>query len=285
MAELVIKDTTRKKKLPLNNVTNKIIHGDALKVLAKLEGECADMVFVDPPYNLQLPNKRLVRWSGTKVDGVNDDWDSFRSFEEYDDFALKWLTEVKRLMKPSATIWVIGSYHHIFRTGRIMQDLGYWILNDVIWLKRNPVPNFLKVRFTNATETMIWAVKDKSAKGHTFNSDFAKEFGVGKVGANVWEIPLCAGRERLKGDDGKKVHSTQKPEELLKRLMLVSTNEGDVVLDPMAGTGTTAAVAAKLGRRFIAVERQEVYVKAMEKRLGEILHQKNIFPKKKAGAL
>lgn len=225
------------------------------------------MVFVDPPYNLQLPKKKLVRWSGTKVNGVSEDWDKFASFEEYDLFTAAWLKEVRRVMKSTATLWVIGTYHNIFRIGRIMQDLGFWILNDVIWLKNNPVPNFLKVRFTNATETLIWAVKDKDCKKYTFIAEKAKEFGIGKVGANVWQIPLCAGKERVKDSDGKKLHSTQKPVRLLERVVLTSTNPGDLILDPMAGTGTTGFVAKMHERRFVMIERNSKYVKAIDTRL------------------
>jgi DNA modification methylase len=235
-----------------------------------LPEESVDLVFADPPYNLQLPKKRLVRWNRTVVDGVTDEWDRFTSFEEYDSFSRSWLREVQRLMAPKATIWVIGTYHNIFRIGSIMQDLGFWILNDVIWQKTNPVPNFLKVRFTNATETLIWAVKDKGTKGYHFDKVLAKEYGIGKVGANVWEIPVCAGKERLKGQDGKRLHSTQKPETLLERVIKVSSKEGDLVLDPFAGTGTTAAVARRSGRRYIAIERDPGYVSHIKARLRSV---------------
>lgn len=238
MNELVIKDTHNKQKYFLNEIKNKIILGDTLEILPKIADESVDLVFIDPPYFLQLPNKELRRWRvKTVVEGVNDKWDKFSSFQEYDEFIRKLLTEVKRVMKPTATIWVIATYHSIFRIGKIMQDLGYWMLNDVIWVKTNPMPNWLGVRFTNATENLIWAVKDKKAKGHTFNKELAKSFGIGKVGANVWVLPLCWGYERLKDREGKKLHSTQKPIELLKRVVLTSSKKGDLVLDPVAGTG------------------------------------------------
>ncbi|MEO0180509.1 MAG: DNA methyltransferase [candidate division WOR-3 bacterium] len=257
-------------------IIDKIVLGDCFSVLPKLPPEIADMIFVDPPYNLQLPPKKLIRWSGTVVNGVEDRWDRFESFAEYDAFTERWLSEIKRVMKPSATIWVIGTYHNIFRIGKIMQDLGYWILNDVIWLKTNPVPNFLRVRFTNGTETLIWAVKDKDAKGYTFNHEWAYKFGYGKVGANVWELPLCAGSERLRDDKGRKIHSTQKPERLLERVILTSTKPGDLVLDPMAGTCTTGFVAKKFGRRFLMIEKEKRYVEAAAKRFSLL---ENLFEK------
>lgn len=173
---------------PIENFVNKVIHGDSLEVLKELPEDSIDMVFVDPPYNLQLPNRELVRWSGTTINGVNDGWDKFESFEDYDKFTREWLEKAKKIMKTKATIWVIGTYHNIFRVGKIMQNLGFRLLNDVIWLKTNPMPNFRHVRFTNATETLIWAVKDKSVKGHTFNFEYAQKFGVGNVGANVWKF-------------------------------------------------------------------------------------------------
>ena len=265
-----ILQSTEYTEFKLQSITNQIIHGDALTALPKFGPGCIDMVFVDPPYNLQLPNKKLIRWSGTEVNGVREDWDKFASFEDYDRFTQRWLKEIKRVMKPTATLWVIGTYHNIHRIGRIMQDLGFWMLNDVIWLKTNPVPNFLKVRFTNATETLIWAVKDKSVKKYTFHADKAKELGIGKIGANVWEIPVCAGKERLKDSEGNKVHSTQKPERLLERVILTSTNPGDLVLDPMAGTGTTGYMANKLDRRFVMIEKYERYIMAMMERMGEV---------------
>jgi len=264
---LVIEDKEEKQKYLLDEIKNKVILGDTFKVLKKLDDECIDMVFIDPPYFLQLPNKELRRWTvKTVVEGVDDAWDKFSSFQEYDDFITRLLNEVKRIMKPTATLWVIATYHSIFRIGKIMQDLGYWILNDVIWVKTNPMPNWLGVRFTNATENLIWAVKDKKVKGHTFNKEYAKRLGIGKVGANVWVLPLCWGNERLKNEEGKKLHSTQKPTELLKRVILTSTKEGDLVLDPVAGTGTTGYVAQALKRNFIMIEINPKYVNGMVER-------------------
>jgi DNA modification methylase len=214
-----------------------------------------------------LPNKELRRWTvKTVVEGVNDEWDKFSSFQEYDNFITKLLNEVKRVLKTTGTVWVIATYHSIFRIGKIMQDLGYWILNDVIWVKTNPMPNWLGVRFTNATETLIWAVKDKSCKKYTFNKDYAKKFGIGKIGSNVWVLPICWGKERIKNDNGKKLHSTQKPIELLKRVILTSTKEGDLVLDPVAGTGTTGYVAQALNRNFVMIEINQKYIKGIVER-------------------
>ncbi|QGP91534.1 Modification methylase DpnIIB [Neomoorella glycerini] len=251
----------------LPEITNRVILGNALEVLKKLPAEAVDTVFLDPPYFLQLPKKELRRWKvNTVVAGVDDDWDKFGSFAEYDEFIYRILTEIKRVMKPQATIWVIATYHSIFRIGKIMQDLGYWILNDVIWAKTNPMPNWLGVRFTNATETLIWAVKDRSAKKYTFNKKVAKEFGIGKVAANIWVLPICNGTERVKDGKGKKLHSTQKPVELLRRIILTSTREGDVVLDPMAGVGTTGYVAQALKRNFIMIEINPKYVEGIKRR-------------------
>jgi len=232
-----------------------------------MPAESFDMVFVDPPYFLQLQGKKLKRWNvGTDVEGVAEDWDQFASFAEYDEFMGKLLTAVQRVMKPTATIWIIGTYHNIFRVGRLMQDLGYWTLNDVIWLKTNPMPNWLGVRFTNATETLIWALKDKEAKGYTFHKEYAKAFGVGKVGANVWVFPICAGKQRLKDANARKLHSAQKPVELLRRVILTSTKQGDLVLDPVAGTGTTGHVAQALGRDFTMIEVNPRYVEGIKRR-------------------
>lgn len=264
---LIVNDTEAKTKYLLDEIKNKVILGDALKCLTKIDDEVFDMVFIDPPYFLQLPNKKLRRWSvKTVVDGVNDVWDKFLSFQEYDNFVMKLLTEIKRVMKPNGIIWVIATYHSIFRIGKIMQDLDYWILNDVIWVKTNPMPNWLGVRFTNATETLICAVKDKNAKKYTFNKEHAKEFGVGKVGANVWVLPICQGKERLKDETGKKLHSTQKPVELLKRVILTTTQEGDLVLDPLSGCGTTGYVAQALKRNFVMIEVNPKYVNGILER-------------------
>jgi len=277
MDNLVIKDTNNRQKYLLEEIKNKVILGDAFKVLKKMDDESVDMVFIDPPYFLQLPEKQLRRWTvKTIVEGVNDTWDKFSSFQEYDKFISRLLLEVKRVMKANATIWVISTYHSIFRIGKIMQDLGYWILNDVIWVKTNPMPNWLGVRFTNATENLIWAVKDKKAKKYTFNKNYAKVFGIGKVGANVWVLPLCWGQERLKDEHGKKLHSTQKPIELLKRVILTSTKEGDLILDPVAGTGTTGYAAYQLKRDFIMIEINPKYVRGIRERFSHTPKIKNV---------
>ncbi len=263
----ILTDLPETKHYSLSDLSDRVIAGDTLNVLPKLPDECADCVFVDPPYFLQLPKKKLIRWSGSDVDAVDDHWDAFADFAEYDLFTEKYLREVQRIMKPSATIWVIGTYHNIHRVGRIMQDLGFWMLNDVIWYKSNPMPNFLGVRFTNATETLLWALKDKKAKKYTFHKDKAKEFNEGKLGINVWKIPLCSGNERLRTENGDKVHSTQKPQELLRRVILSSTNPGDLILDPMAGTGTTGIVAKENDRHYLLIERNPDYLKAIAERL------------------
>lgn len=267
VVSFAVRDNPKKEKYKLSEILNKTIWGDCLEVMKKMPSECIDMVFVDPPYYLQLPRgRKLLRWSGTEVNGVFEQWDVFKDFNDYDNFTRNYLTEIKRLMKPNATIWVIGMYHNIHRVGKIMQDLGFWILNDVIWLKTNPMPNWLGVRFTNATETLLWAVKDKKVKNYTFNKEIARSFNNGKLGINVWRIPLCTGEERLKDEKGQKIHPTQKPEELMRRVILTSTKEGDIILDPMAGVGTTGYVAKKLRRNFIMIEINQKYVEATIKR-------------------
>jgi DNA modification methylase len=265
--DLVIKASEEVPLYRAEDIKNKVIQGDAFKVLRKIPQETFDMVFIDPPYFLQLSKKELKRWSvKTTVNGVLDEWDKFSSFEEYDRFIENLLLEVKRVMKSNATLWVIGTYHNIFRVGKVMQDLGFWILNDVLWVKTNPMPNWLGVRFTNATETLIWAVKDKSVKKYTFNREYAKRFGIGKIGVNVWVLPICGKSERLLDEKGQKLHSTQKPIELLKRVILTSTKEGDLILDPMAGTGTTGYVAKALRRNFVMIEVNPKYVQGIEER-------------------
>jgi DNA modification methylase len=267
LTNFVIEDIEEVKNYQIEEIRNKVILGNAFNVLRKFPSEIFDMVFIDPPYFLQLPKKELRRWKvKTIVEGVDDDWDKFSSFEEYDNFIKNLLIEVKRVMKPNATIWVIGTYHNIYRIGKIMQDLGYWILNDVIWVKTNPMPNWLGVRFTNSTETLIWAVKDKSVKKYTFNKEYAKKFGIGRIGANVWLLPICQGEERIRDESGKKLHSTQKPIELLKRVILTSTKEGDLILDPLAGTGTTGYVARALKRDFVMIEVNLKYVEGIVRR-------------------
>ncbi len=269
----IIAHNTQKKRYSVEEVTDSVICGDALEVLPKLPAEIYDMVFIDPPYFLQIGKKNLKRWNvKTNVEGVDDDWDKFESFENYDKFIGELLKQVKRVMKPAATLWVISTYHSIFRIGKIMQDLGFWILNDLHWVKTNPMPNWLGVRFTNATETLIWALKDKNSKGYTFNREMAKEFGFSATGDNVWVIPLCTGKERLRDNYGKKAHSTQKPIELLKRVILTSTKEGDLILDPVAGVGTTGYVAKMLNRLFTMIEISEKYVETIKKRFVEYNH-------------
>ena len=246
------------------NLQNKIINGDSLKELKKIPKESFDLIFADPPYNLQLRNK-LIRPDRSKVNAVNDKWDQFESFKTYDNFTTNWLTECKRILKKNGSIWVIGSYHNIFRVGSIIQDLGFWILNDVIWNKNNPMPNFRGTRFTNAHETLIWASKDKNSK-YTFNYQSLKCLNDDLQMRSTWNLPICNGSERLK-EKGKKVHSTQKPESLLHRILLASSNKNDLVLDPFLGSGTTAVVAKKLGRIFYGIEKEKSYFDAANKRL------------------
>ncbi|MBV9262129.1 MAG: site-specific DNA-methyltransferase [Pseudolabrys sp.] len=249
--------------------SSRIVTGDCVEELAKLPAGSVDLVFADPPYNLQLQGD-LKRPDDSHVDAVTDDWDKFASFETYDAFTRGWLKACKRVLKPAGTIWVIGSYHNIFRVGAIMQDLGFWILNDVIWRKSNPMPNFRGRRFTNAHETMIWASRDADAKGYTFNYEVLKAGNEDIQVRSDWTLPLCTGEERLKGKDGKKLHPTQKPEALLARVILSSSRPDDLVLDPFNGTGTTGAVARHLGRRYIGIERDPAYAKAAEKRIAAV---------------
>ena len=264
-SEASIAEQTRQ-ALPLDT----IVVGDCSAVLAGLPEKSVDLIFADPPYNLQLQNE-LLRPNLSVVDGVDDEWDRFVSFEEYDQFTLKWLSACKRVLKDDGTIWVIGSYHNIYRVGKIMMDLGYWVLNDVIWHKSNPMPNFRGTRFTNATETLIWAKKDKDQKRYTFNHHTMKNLNDEKQMTSVWEIPLCRGEERLVDRDGKKAHSTQKPEALLYRLIAASSRPGDVVLDPFVGSGTTAAVAKKLHRSFIGIEANEGYAALARRRVESVM--------------
>ncbi len=252
---------TKEKTLPLNT----IIDGDCIEAMNSLPANSVDLVFADPPYNLQLRGD-LHRPDNSKVDAVDNDWDQFSSFAAYDRFSRDWLKAARRILKPNGAIWVIGSYHNIFRVGVALQDAGFWILNDVVWRKSNPMPNFRGKRFTNAHETMIWAGKSDSAK-YTFNYEALKELNEGIQMRSDWVLPICNGGERLKNEKGEKAHPTQKPESLLHRVLLASTNPGDVVLDPFFGTGTTGAVAKKLGRNFIGIEREEAYRKVAQKRI------------------
>ena len=247
--------------------SNQLVNGDCLKEIKKIPDKSFDLVFADPPYNMQIGEK-LTRPDASKVNGVNDKWDQFNSFKHYDEFCIAWLTECKRILKDNGSIWVIGSYHNIFRLGYHLQNLDYWLLNDVIWKKNNPMPNFRGTRFTNAHETLIWASKNKKSK-YTFNYQSLKCLNDDLQMRSDWKLPICNGKERLK-KDGKKIHSTQKPESLLHRVLLASSNPGDIILDPFFGTGTTGAVAKKLGREYVGVERNANYIKAAKKRLNNI---------------
>ncbi|MEQ9314507.1 MAG: site-specific DNA-methyltransferase [Henriciella sp.] len=250
-------------------IRNTIIEGECVDVLSRLPDKSVDLVFADPPYNLQLGGG-LTRPDQSHVDGVDDAWDQFDSFDAYDLFTHQWLTECRRVLKDDGAIWTIGSYHNIFRVGAILQDSGFWIQNDVIWLKSNPMPNFKGTRFQNAHETLIWAGKTEKSRV-TFNYDALKVFNEDKQMRSDWTIPLCTGAERLKNDvTGKKAHPTQKPEALLKRVLLATTNPGDVVLDPFSGTGTTAAAAKMLGRDFVGIEQDPAYVRLSRSRLKAI---------------
>ena len=243
---------------------NKITNGNSLEMLKKIPDKTFDLVFADPPYNLQI-GKKLKRPDDSKVNGVNDKWDQFKNFNDYDNFCKLWLTESKRVLKDNGSIWVIGTYHNIFRLGYHIQNMGFWILNDVIWRKNNPMPNFRGTRFTNAHETLIWASKNKKSK-YTFNYQSLKCLNDDLQMRSDWTLPICSGNERIK-KNGKKVHSTQKPESLLYRILLASTNKGDFVFDPFLGTGTTAVVAKKLGRNYFGIEREKKYFKTAKQRL------------------
>jgi len=248
---------------------NQILLGDNLQLLASLPEKSVDLIFADPPYNLQLQSE-LRRPNLTLVDAVDDEWDQFGSFEAYDKYTAEWLSACRRVLKDRGTIWVIGSYHNIYRVGKIMMDLGYWMLNDVVWVKTNPMPNFRGVRFTNAHETLIWAKKSKEQKRYTFNYEAMKNLNDEKQMRSDWELPLCTGSERIRVD-GEKAHTTQKPEALLYRVILSSSNPGDVVLDPFFGTGTTGAVAKKLQRHWIGIERDPDYAKVAQERIDAIV--------------
>ncbi len=260
--------TGRRRSKSSSVPVGRILSGDCLKRLLELPDASVDLVFADPPYNLQL-DRTLLRPNNTVVDGVDDDWDKFQSFEEYDRFSRAWLAECRRILKPDGAIWVIGSYHNIFRLGAILQDLGFWLQNDVIWRKVNPMPNFRGKRFTNAHETLIWAGRDRRSRV-TFNYDGLKAGNDDVQMRSDWMFPICSGPERLKDDGGRKAHPTQKPEALLHRLILATTRPGDIVLDPFFGTGTTGAVAKRLGRQFIGIERDPDYVNAAQERIARI---------------
>lgn len=253
------------RSVPVDSILNE----DCVGALSSLPDASVDLIFADPPYNLQLAGN-LHRPDQSLVDAVDDEWDQFSSFAAYDSFTRDWLAGCRRVMKPNATIFVIGSYHNIFRVGSILQDLGFWILNDIIWRKANPMPNFRGRRFTNAHETMIWAARDADAKKYTFHYEALKAGNEDCQARSDWYLPLCTGGERLKDADGAKTHPTQKPEALLQRVLLSASNAGDVVLDPFFGTGTTGAVAKKLGRHFIGIERDPAYVEAATQRIAAV---------------
>ncbi len=249
---------------------DRIIIGDCVAEMAKLPDKSVDLVFADPPYNLQLGGD-LLRPDNSKVDAVDDDWDHFASFEEYDTFTRAWLTQARRVLKDDGSLWVIGSYHNIFRVGQALQDLGFWILNDIIWRKTNPMPNFKGTRFTNAHETLIWASKGRGSRRYTFNYDAMKMANDDLQMRSDWSLPLCTGEERIKDAAGLKAHPTQKPEALLHRVLLSSSQPGDVVLDPFFGVGTTGAAARRLGRHFIGIEREETYARLAEDRVAKVV--------------
>jgi modification methylase len=251
-----------------SQIDEDVIDGDCLAVMAGLPAGSVDLVFADPPYNLQL-NGELHRPDNSRVDGVAEDWDKFADFAAYDRFTHAWLSAARRLLKPSGALWVIGSYHNIFRIGAALQDLGFWILNDVVWRKSNPMPNFHGRRFTNAHETLLWCAADRNAR-YTFNYDAMKALNDELQMRSDWLIPICGGPERLRDESGRKAHPTQKPEALLHRVLLASTRPGDLVLDPFCGTGTTGAVAKRLGRRFIGIEREPGYAALARERIAAV---------------
>jgi len=257
--------TKPKRELPFDE----ILMGDCIAEMARLPDKSVDMIFADPPYNLQLGGD-LFRPEGGRVDAVDDEWDKFDSLAAYDGFTREWLAEARRILKDNGTIWVIGSYHNIFRVGALLQDAEFWILNDVIWRKANPMPNFRGTRFTNAHETLIWCAKDEKAR-YTFNYRAMKALNDDLQMRSDWVLPICSGQERAKDEDGVKAHPTQKPEALLYRILLACTKPGDVVLDPFFGTGTTGAVARRLGRRWIGIEREPSYVQVAKQRIASTL--------------
>ena len=244
---------------------NSILHGDSLELLKQIPDKSIDLVFADPPYNLQLKDT-LYRPDQTTVEAVTNDWDKFDTYQAYDNFSLLWLKESKRVLRDGGALWVIGSYHNILRLGTSIQNLGYWILNDIIWHKTNPMPNFRGTRFTNAHETLLWCATARKAK-YTFNYQNLKELNEGKQMRSDWHIPICAGKERLRESNNQRSHPTQKPEALLYRILVSSTNKGDTVLDPFLGSGTTAVMAKKLQRNFIGFEQDKEYIKLAKKRL------------------
>jgi len=249
---------------------NQILCGDCIEIMRKIPDASIDAIFADSPYNLQLGAKTLYRPEDqTAARAVRDNWDYFESNAEYDEFTRNWMRECKRILKPDGAMWVIGSYHNIFRVGSILQDMGFWILNDIVWVKTNPMPNFRGTRFTNAHETLIWATPTKTGK-YTFNYETMKKLNGGKQMRSDWDINICLGEERVKDENGKSLHNTQKPMDLLRRVILSSTKPGDIILDPFVGSGTTAATAKELGRQFIGIDREESYVNAARARVENV---------------
>ena len=269
MSVLSLADVKRAEKSHASPVIDTIIKGDCVSALEALPEKSVDVIFADPPYNLQLGGD-LHRPDHSKVDAVDNAWDQFDSFQAYDAFTRAWLLACRRVLKPTGTIWVIGSYHNIFRVGSVLQDLNFWILNDIVWRKTNPMPNFRGRRFQNAHETMIWASLGQNAKKYTFNYEAMKAANEDVQMRSDWLFPICSGSERLKGADGKKAHPTQKPEALLARVLLSSSKPGDVVLDPFFGSGTTGAVAKRLGRHFIGIEREQDYIDVADARIASV---------------
>ncbi len=254
-------------------ILNTIINDDCVKVMNEMDENSVDLIFADPPYNLQLGDA-LTRPDNSNVSGVYEEWDNFESMDAYDEYTRRWMSAARRVLKEDGALWVIGSYHNIFRVGKILQDLGFWILNDIIWNKVNPMPNFKGTRFTNAHETLIWASKNPGSK-YTFNYEAMKALNEDTQMRSDWNIPLCTGKERLKDKNGEKLHPTQKPEALLYRVIMASSKVGDVILDPFFGTGTTGAVAKKLGRNFIGIEKDAVYAEGARERIENVVPVKN----------
>lgn len=252
----------------MDKIINTIIQGDCIENLKRIPDNSVDLIFADPPYFMQTSGV-LHRTDGSKFNGVDDEWDKFEDYREYDTFTTNWLRECKRIMKDNASIWVIGAFQNIYRLGYIMQNMGFWILNDVIWAKTNPAPNFAGTRLQNAHETLLWCTKKDNSK-YTFNYKTMKHLNGGKQERSIWNIGLCTGSERLKDENGVKIHSTQKPEKLLYNIIVSSSRPGDIVLDPFFGTGTTGAIAKKTGRKYIGLEMEKKYIQAAQQRLSEI---------------
>jgi site-specific DNA-methyltransferase (adenine-specific) len=257
----------------IDAILNTILEGDILENLSLIPTESVDLIFADPPYFMQTEGV-LIRSEGTTFSGIDDDWDKFDSYAHYDSFSIQWLTECRRILKKNGTIWVIGAFQNIYRLGYIMQNLGFWILNDIVWAKSNPVPNFRGTRFTNANETLLWCTKNREAR-YVFNYKTMKDLNGGKQMRSIWPIALCTGQERLKTNEGKKAHNAQKPEELLHHVILSSSHYGDIICDPFMGTGTTGAVAKRLGRHFIGIERNQLYRELALARINKIITEDN----------